>query len=194
MITLILLMIIALLVGFIVWILKEFFIIMPKVDNETTLTINSKPADIEKTVVNINSVVGETNYVPLVTPTIVSKKVVPSEEIEDVFLNNEFEREYPTEAPISTELPKEEQTEVIETDNIEVDVEFNDNLEIQKATCYDYFQIDNAIHNVVHNKPLSIEDARALNSLEGTDISTQLLTKYPSYMQTAIQALANIEH
>ncbi len=193
MVTLILLLTIAILTGFIIWLLKEFFVIIPKADDSSTAEEVVIP-QTEVTQKVINSVVGTTAYEPLTSPSSKYKKVVPPEEIESVFMNNEFEEEHNTEPEMATELPEDEKSEVIDSNTPNDMSVVAENESIQKQVCFDYNQIDTAITNAVRNKPLSEEDSMVLAGLEGTSIALQLLERYPSFARIAIEALSKIDN
>ena len=184
----ILIIVIALLLCFIGWMFKEFFIIVPK-GEELIKDIESKPTPEPKTTTS-SSIVGITKSVPLVTPPpkpkAVPKAQLPPEEVEDAFLHVEFSTEY-VELN-EDEIPEEEQTEVVDT---EEQIGFEENIKIDRKLCIDYNQMATSVRKVTRGEQLSIEDAEALQKLVGTDIDTKLQQLLPTYQAIVAERLSH---
>ena len=143
-----------------------------------------------------NTIIGQTLSKPL-KPSLKTPKVIAPEELEDVFLNNEFEEEYLSETKDvkELELPKEEQTEVLNTQGTNnSDVDDKENEQIQKNICMDYDQMLNSTRKLIRNEALDIADAETLDKLEGTDIATQLEKVMPNYLYRVREALAKTSY
>ena len=189
----ILIIVIALLLCFIGWMFKEFFIIVPR-GEELIKDIESKPIPEPKTTTS-SSIVGITKSVPLVAPPpkpkAVPKAQLPPEEVEDAFLHVEFSTEYvePNEEEIpEEEIPEEEQTEVVDT---EEQIGLEENIKIDRKLCIDYNQMVTSVRKVTRGEQLSIENAEALQKLVGTDIDTKLQQLLPTYQAIVAERLSH---
>ncbi len=178
----ILLLIIAILLAFIVWLYKAYILVDPSVGNE----------DISKSAIpSHNSIVGKTRSVMLTPPKPKLKVSTESqfEDIESIFMNNEFEEEHIESQ--NNRIPQEEQDEVIDTDS---NVESHENVELQENICIDYEQILTSTTKAVRNEPLDINDAETLRKLEGTDITVKLEQAMPTYQAIVSARLAELEY
>ncbi len=185
MVTTTLLLIIILLVGYIIWVFTKFFEIVPKSHREVTTTpaptceVKPKPS---------SSVVGSTTYTPLKPPTPKPKRQIPKEEIDDAFMNNEFEQEYDNEPP-PFEPPVEEQSEVIDTE----DVGNYEQEQIQRTLCIDYEQISASARKVIRGEPLDIKDAETLLKERGTELDRRMNQAIADYQLIISARLAKTD-
>ena len=188
MVTLILIIVIILLLCFIGWMFKEFFIIVPR-GEELIKDLESKPTPKPK-VETRNSIVGVTKSVPLVAsppkPKAVPKAQLPPEEVEDAFLHVEFGTEY-TESN-DDEMPEDELKEVIDTQE---QIGFEDNIKIDRKLCIDYDQMTTSVRKVTRGERLNIEDDETMQKLEGTDIDAKLQQLLPAYRALVAERLSH---
>ena len=188
MVTLILIIVIILLLCFIGWMFKEFFIIVPR-GEELIKVVESKPTPKPK-VETRNSIVGVTKSVPLVAPPpkpkALPKAQLPPEEVEDAFFHVEFGTEY-TESN-DDEIPEDELKEVIDTQE---QIGFEDNIKIDRKLCIDYNQMTTSVRKVTRGERLDIEDDETMQKLEGTDIDTALQQLLPAYRALIAERLSH---
>lgn len=181
----ILLLIIAILLAFIVWLYKEFILISPpSVDERKPEPTTSPKRD---------SIVGSSRSVVLKPPPPKPKKKhpaqMPPEEVERAFLDNDFEEEHDDTSPIN-DIPEEERTEVVDTERR---VENSEDVKLQRSICLDYEQILTSTTKVVRNEPLDINDAETLRKLENTDIGAKIKQAMPTYQAIVAAKLAEVE-
>ena len=195
MVIIILLIIIAILSGFIIWLFKEFFVITPREKIEKVELIAKVSDDTTESQNIVHSVVGTTVFEPLKAPAPKPKKIVPREEIESAFLNNEFEEEHDPEPEVPTKLPDDVDGEVVDTDNASSEGEENagieEQIQIQSTICTDYEQINTSIKKLVRNEPLDINDAETLQALANTSIGDKIKEKMPEYLLIVQAAFKN---
>lgn len=118
-----------------------------------------------------------------------SSAAVPAEEMDNAFMNNEFEQDYYDKK--EREIPEEEQSEVIDTEGTSA---IKEDIQIQKTLCADYEQILSAATKVAHNEPLDINDAETLRKLEGTDLAAKLEQAMPTYQAIVSARIAELEY
>ncbi len=177
----ILFLIILTLLAYIWWLYIAYVLVCEQSTSESNPAIMDNP-----------SVVGLSRSVMLeqvIQHTEKPSAAIPSEEMDDAFLNNEFEREYYDKE--KREIPEEEQSEVIDTESTST---IQEDMQIQKTLCADYEQILSTATKVAHNEPLDINDAETLRKLEGTDIVAKLEQAMPTYQAIISARLAELEY
>lgn len=193
MIVFVLVFIIFLLFGFIVWLMKSFFVIVPREEKsveDSKSKPTSKPAEKSN-----SSIVGKTKSRPLQRsspkPKVVNKAQVPPEEIENTFNHLEIKAEYREPSETESTIPSEEQSEVIDTgDDINSDP---DNEQLQKSICLDYHQMDSTTKKIVRNIPLDITDAETMRKLEGTEVLKQMERAMPQKLNIVREYISKVE-
>lgn len=177
----ILILIILILLAYIWWLYNAYVLVSEQPTSEPTPTIKD----------NL-SVVGSSKSVMLesvIQSTDKPSPAVPAEEIDNAFMNNEFEREFYDKEEGT--IPEEEQREVIDTESTSA---IQEDIQIQKSLCADYEQILSTATKVAHNAPLDINDAETLRKLEGTDLAMKLEQAMPTYQAIVSAKLAELEY
>lgn len=186
----ILALIIIILIGFIIWLLQflnsDTNTEMVQIQNKTPVLAINTPQ------VSKSSIIGKSKNKTL-KPIPKGQKVVATEDLNDIFLNNEFEEEYFETNDINNS-PKDEIAEVLIIDKEGNTETIEENRQLEKTSCLDYGQLLNTTRKIINDAPLDIDDAQTISKLEGTSIASQLEKAMPNYLLKVRQALAQIDY